>query len=200
MINQTFLDVFRQYFFALDYILAVVVIIVILLLYFTKRISRFTWILYWIGVGVGLLWEFPIGLLRVIGFPVAQFIQSRPMLPFPFHSIVHSITDGGIFLIGVGIVKLIFSSPHFDEFDLKELLIFIIWGQLQSLAVEVLSLIGGGWEYIPYWWNPTLFEVNGHPFTLLPQLIWLVAPIIYYLLIIKIKWFKKYNIKGDETQ
>ncbi|MBD3338139.1 MAG: hypothetical protein GF353_03460 [Candidatus Lokiarchaeota archaeon] len=196
MIHNSVLDFFRNYFFALDYILAAIVLTLIVLLYSAKRISQFTWILYWIGVGVGLLWELPIGLLRVVGFPVAQFIESRPILPFPFHSIVHSITDGGIFLVGVCIVRLGFNPPYFNDFKGKEFLIFIIWGQLQSLAVEVLSLIGGGWEYIPYWWNPTLFEINGHPFTLLPQLIWFIAPIIYYALIINLKWIQQYKTEN----
>ena len=53
--------------------------------------------------------------------------------------------------------------------------------------MELLSTGSGGWEYNPSWWNPSLFLFNGRHITLVPQLIWLAAPVLFYLAALKIK-------------
>jgi len=63
----------------------------------------------------------------------------------------------------------------------------LIWGQLSELSVELISTFSNIWEYIEYWWNPVLFVYNGHNITLLSQLIWFVAPIVFYIIAINIK-------------
>lgn len=63
----------------------------------------------------------------------------------------------------------------------------IIYGQISELIVELTSTLSEAWEYIEYWWNPRLFIFNGYNITLLPQLIWLTAPIIFYIIAVKLK-------------
>ncbi len=178
---------FGSLFFLVDYLLAALILVIVLAIFLLKKINKYVVYLFLVGFLIGLLWEIPMGLARELELPLATFSGGKPLLPFPFHSIVHSIWDGGIFLIGVFLIWLYSREQFFNEFRIGELLILEIWGQLQSLIIELSSIIGGGWQYIPYWWNPSLFMVGGHHFTLLPQLIWIFASILFYILAIKIK-------------
>ena len=181
------LDFFRTNFYWVDFTIAVIIIIVVIFLYKTKRLERSSWILYWIGVGLGLLWELPMSVANEIGiYPPAMFLNPLPV-HFSVIVITHSLWDGGLFLAGVWFVHRFSKEPYFEKFKLSEFIILIIWGQLSELAVELISTFSNAWEYISYWWNPTLFLFNGHNITLLPQLIWLVAPIVFYLIAIKLK-------------
>ena len=56
----------------------------------------------------------------------------------------------------------------------------VVWGQAQELCVELGATAAGAWSFTPSWWNPVLFEFMGGDITLAPQLIWLVAPIVFY--------------------
>jgi len=183
---MTIIDTLIENIFVLDYIAALLILLLVLILYFKKKINKNTWILYWIGFGIGMLWEIPIGLSRELGFPIAEFVKPRPVLPFPIHSIMHSIWDGGIFLVGIYLVYKFLSSPYFKKVNKNELIIFIIWGQVQSVILEVASLIVGLWNYIPSWWNPSVFEISGHYFTLYPQYVWLFGSIIFYFITLKL--------------
>lgn len=180
-------NLFDNAFFLLDYILAGLILVVVLILFFSKKINAYVLYLFFLGFLIGLIWEIPLGLTRELNIPIATFSNSRPLLPFPIHGIIHSIWDGGIFLIGVGFIWFYSKDSFFSRFNIVELVILEIWGQLQSFFIELSSILGGGWEYIPYWWNPSLFVINGHHFTLFPQLIWVFASILFYFLAVKIK-------------
>jgi len=181
------LNFFQENFYWIDFTIGFLIPIVVATLYKAKRISRFTWYLFWLGVLLGLAWELPMSISNEFSiYPVAQFIT--PLLThFSIVVITHSFWDGGLFLIGVGLIYLICKSPHFTKFKGKELAVLLIWGQLSELAVELSSTYSGAWEYIPYWWNPSLFVFNGHYITLLPQLIWLIAPIVFYTIAVKLR-------------
>lgn len=187
MIFFSFIEFFGKYFFLIDYVIAGFILLIVLLLYFFKKIDRFVLYLFFFGFLIGLLWEIPLGLTREFGIPIATFTGSRPFAPFPLHSIIHSLWDGGLFLIGVGFIWIYSRNDFFSKFNIKELLILEVWGQFQSLIIELSSILGGGWEYIPYWWNPSLFSIQEHNFTLFPQLIWVLASILFYFLAIRIK-------------
>ena len=60
-----------------------------------------------------------------------------------------------------------------------------LWGAGQEFVVE---LLGNGviWEYKVQTWNPVWITVGGRGYTILPQLIWAVAPIVYYLGFVRI--------------
>ena len=71
------------------------------------------------------------------------------------------------------------------------MLVLLIWGQASELLVEFSSTLNDGWAFIQYWWNPAIFQFNGHNITWLMQVIWAAASIGYYVLLIKLK--PKYN-------
>ena len=163
----------------------------VFILYKFNRIDKFAWYLYWIGFSVGLCWEVPLSIADDYGiYPPVTYLAPAP-IPLPLSTIAimisASLWDGGLFLLGVLFVKLICPAPHFDKFKKKELGILIIYGQISELVVELVSTSSSGWEYNVYWWNPLLFVFNGHNITLLPQLIWLAALIVYYFLIIQFR-------------
>lgn len=187
MLFSSILKLFGEYFFLIDYIIAGLILLAVFILFYFKKIDKFLLTLFFLGFAIGLLWEIPLGLARELEVPIATFSGSEPLAPFPFHSIIHSIWDGGLFLLGVGFIWLYSKNNFFDRFNIKELLILEVWGQVQSFIIELSSILGGGWEYIPYWWNPNLFFIQGHNFTLLPQLIWIFASILFYFCAIKIK-------------
>ncbi len=51
----------------------------------------------------------------------------------------------------------------------------------------MVAVASNGWEYQVFPWNPLLFKFLGHNITLLPQLIWLAAPIAFYFIALKLK-------------
>ena len=167
------LDFFRANFYLIDFTIGTLICIVVMVLYKIKRIEKLTWYLYWVGFGLGLCWEVPMSIANEIGMIVII--------------ITHSFWDGGLFLVGYWLVKLICSDPTYERFKASELGVLIIWGQLSELAVELASTFSGGWEYVGYWWNPVLFIFNGHNITLWPQIIWFIAPIVFYFIALKLK-------------
>jgi hypothetical protein len=138
--------------------------------------------LFWLGVVIGLTWEVPIFLSAIFAQdPIVGFLREPPLHPIVF-MVAHSFWDGGLFLVGLGLVQALCSPPVLAGFRWQELAVLIVWGQASELAVELVSVLNQAWVYSgEHAWNPVLFEVAGHPITLVPQLIWLVAPVAYYL-------------------
>lgn len=138
--------------------------------------------LFWLGVAIGLTWEIPIFLSAILATdPIIGFLREPPLHPIVF-MVAHAFWDGGLFLLGLALVRALCAHPVLAGFRWSELAVFILWGQVSALAVEVISVLNQGWFYHggrP--WNPVLFHVAGHPITLVPQLIWLAAPVVYYL-------------------
>ena len=95
--------------------------------------------------------------------------------------VVHAFWDGGILLVGLGLARAVVARSAMRR-RAVELVVFVAWGQLTELAVEFSSVLNDAWVYSDdRAWNPVLFSVQGHPITLVPQLIWVAAPIVYYL-------------------
>ena len=84
-----------------------------------------------------------------------------------------------------------------EKFKKNEFLIMLIWGIFQELLVEYL-FNGRVWIYEPLPWNPVIIPaLPGSAtlcpgYTLIPQAIWVVAPIIFYLVCLKV--FQKTKI------
>ena len=178
------------FFYWFVWFIGILICLIVIILYKIHKIDKNIWYLFWIGFLLGLCWELPLSIANVISsFPPARFITPVP-LTVPFSTIIiiitHSLWDGGLFLLGVGFVYLICKKPYFEKFKLSEIIIFIIYGQVSELIVELSSTFSNAWEYNVYWWNPRLFIFNGHNITLLAQLIWLVAPIIFYFFVLRI--------------
>ena len=109
---------------------------------------------------------------------------------FPLHPVIlnllHTLWDGGLFMAGVGLVNLFCKPPRIHRFRWRELAAMLAWGLGQELAVELIGTGGALWEYQPKWWNPVLFKFRGSNITLAPQLVWLAAPVAFYLGALKI--------------
>lgn len=172
-----------------------VILVVVVVLYALKHINKNTWNLFWLGFVLGMLWELPMSIANELAIvsnyalPPATFITPTPLqgpLAVIVISVSHSFWDAGLFLLGVFFVKLFCKEPYFDRFNIKELLVLIIFGQIQELVVELTSTFSDAWVFNTYWWNPALFVFNGHNITLMPQLIWLVASIVFYFISLKI--------------
>ncbi len=182
------MEFFKDSYYWIDFSIGTAIPLVVFALYRTGRIGRFIWYLFWVGAAVGLTWELPMSLLN-------EYSTTNPMVtfitPLPTHFsviiITHSFWDGGLFLGGVWMVYKFCPEPRFDKFNIKELIVLLAWGQVSELAVELSSTYAGGWEFISYWWNPTLFMFNDKNITLFPQLIWFVAPIVFYPIALKLK-------------
>jgi len=138
--------------------------------------------LFWLGVVIGLTWEVPIFISASFATnPIIDFVREPPLHPLVF-MIAHAFWDGGLFLAGLALVQALSARPVLSAFRWRELVVLTLWGQTSALAVEVVSVVNDAWVYDgdrP--WNPVLFSVSGHPITALPQIVWLVAPVAYYL-------------------
>lgn len=147
-------------------------------LFAVKRISAREVLFCAWGFLIGLSFELFIGLWP--GFIV--FKMSWP-LPVVTILISHSLWDAGIFMIGCFLAGIILRRRLSDvcaKFDWRELAAMVLWGAGSAFVVE---LIGNGvmWEYVPGRWNPVWITVNGQGYTAFIQVVWVAAPVVFYL-------------------
>jgi len=156
-------------------------------LYRRKRIDVGDWKLFWAGAVIGLSWEIPIFMLSALSsLPIIIWVREFPMHWVVF-MISHTLWDGGIFLVGVWLVKGICHRPALTGFRWSELTIMVLWGQISAFLVEFSSVTNDAWVYVEgYWWNPTIITVNQHPMTVLIQPVWFFAPIVFYFISLKV--------------
>jgi len=182
----------QSVFYQLDLIIGFTAPVLVYFLYRIKKINKFSWYIFWVGAAIGLTWEIPM----FVGSYENIFVTIEIIRPYPYHYLIfmisHTLWDGGLFLIGYWLVQLLCKSPHFNKFNIKELIILIAYGQIQEILVELGAVSNSAWYFIVYWWNPALFYVNGYPLTLYPQLVWLYGSIVFYILLLKLK--PKYKI------
>lgn len=182
------LEIFKETYYYLDLIVGFSSPFILYFLYRTSRIKKFVWHFFWIGVIIGFSWEIPIFVLsgEATSIPIITWIQ-----PLITHYLVfmvsHALWDGLIFVIGIWLVYRICHKPFLQHFRFSEMLIFLIWGQISELFVELSSILNDGWVFIHYWWNPVIFHFNEYNITLLMQIVWVIASIGYYTLLIKFK-------------
>jgi hypothetical protein len=168
-------------FFLIDITIALSIPFIMVIMRLTGKIGRFSWVLYWLGCGIGALWEIPFYFIGPDFSSAPLYILKTPT-PYPLFLLhfVHCFWDGGLFMAGYFLVKKLCRPPHFMRFRMSEMAVQLVWGGLQELAVELLSTGNAGWAFVPRWWNPAMFRYNGMYITLLPQLIWVAAPVIFY--------------------
>lgn len=142
--------------------------------------------LYWLGVCIGLTWEVTFFFLgpEFSVAPLFIFFSRSPLPPWLL-PLFHSLWDGGLFIVGLLLIRLL-PGPHLARFRWDELLVMLAWGQAQELCVELSATAAGLWTYLPHPWNPVLFPFGQGQITLLPQLVWLVAPLVFYPLALRI--------------
>ena len=186
------LEIFKEAYYYLDLLVGFSSPLLFYFLYETGRIEKFIWHFFWIGVLIGTTWEIPIFVLSGESASVPIVIWTRPLIAhYTVFMISHSLWDGLIFVIGIWLVYRICRKPIFQHFRWSEMLVFLIWGQASELLVELSSTLNDGWAFIQYWWNPVIFQFNGHNITWFMQIVWAAASIGYYVLLIKLK--PKYN-------
>ena len=90
-----------------------------------------------------------------------------------------------IFLAGVFLTKAFLKNKQFlYNYNSTALFIMILWGGFSEFLVD-LNGNGKLWLFIENWYNPVFITINDNSLTIIPQLIWFVAPILYYLSILK---------------
>ena len=60
----------------------------------------------------------------------------------------------------------------------------VIWGSFSEFLID-LNGNGKLWLFIENWYNPIFISIDNNDLTIIPQLIWLFAPILYYLVILR---------------
>ncbi len=180
------LDLFRASYIWLDLLIGFGSPLVLLWAHASGRISVRWWRLFWLGAAVGLTWEVPIFVLSTYtSVPIVSWPTALPLSPMIL-MVSHTLWDGGLFIVGVWLVRLLRRAEPLRSFRPSELVILILWGQLSELCVELSATLNNAWAFVPtYSFNPVLFPFRGHAITLLPQLIWLAAPIAYYLIALR---------------
>ena len=146
--------------------------------YLSKRIFR----LFIIGICIGLLWEIPFGLtgesfhLILVDWPID--------IPLA-RNINYAFLDSLIFLMGIFFCNIILKNDDYlEKFNSKALLIMIVWGSVSEFLID-LNCNGKLWLFIENWYNPVFITINGNNMTMIPQLIWLIAPFLYYISILR---------------
>ena len=86
----------------------------------------------------------------------------------------------GIFFCNI-ILK---NDDYLEKFNSKALLIMIVWGSVSEFLID-LNCNGKLWLFIENWYNPVFITINGNNMTMIPQLIWLIAPLLYYISILR---------------
>ena len=174
-----------------DFAVSVVLVLLFVFLYRSKRIDKSLFYAFWVGCLIGSVWEFSFMLL---GPSFAYSVN-----PWPFglsgwpKKLSHSIWDGGIFMVGVWLCqKLIQRRPLFTSFNWRELAIMEVWGVFQGFLVEYL-FVGRVWFYVPLPWNPVIIPplpggASAVGYTLIPQLVWTIAPIVFYFALL---WLRR---------
>jgi hypothetical protein len=146
-------------------------------LYFTRRIqSKYLYLMLW-GFTVGSTWEFA---FYFLGDTLHTMKAVWPMPIITLH-VWHSFWDAGLFIIGYWLCRLILKTPDCcTQFRWIELFVMCLWGSAQAFVVE---LLGNGviWEYKVQSWNPVWITLGGQSYTILIQMIWMIAPVVYYL-------------------
>ena len=177
-----------EYFYWIDLAIAVSIPVVFIVLHAAHRIGRFSWLMFWIGCGIGALWEIPFFFIGPSHLSEPLYVLKTP-IPYPLFllHVVHCFWDGGLFMVGALLVTKLCRGPHFARFRIQELAVLLVWGGLQELAVELASTGSSGWVFVPHWWNPSMFEFRGSDITLVPQLVWVVAPIVFYLIALRVR-------------
>ena len=172
-----------------DFFVAISLVIGFSLCYQKGIINTTYHTMFWVGCLIGSTWEFTFLYLG------PEFVHSVKEWPWGLggwpRKVSHSLWDGGLFMVGVFICEKYLRGPLFKRFSSKELSIFLSWGIFQELLVEYL-FNGRVWIYEPLPWNPVIIPtIPGSAqlspgYTLIPQAVWVIAPIIFYVIFLKV--------------
>ncbi len=172
------------------FFLADVTVAMITLVYMSSlqgQNARLMQLLFWVGYGFGLTWEVAFYLNGPLfsSKPAYRLLDDYPLplLTLPF---LHAAWDGLLLVTGRRLVQLLCPKPHFAKFNYFELAVLVLWGNLQEITVELLATSLGVWTFVPQAWNPQMFGFCGGAITLMPQLIWTIAPVLFYFIALRL--------------
>ena len=173
-----------------ELIFPIIIVIVWLYLTLSKTIPPEMSALWVIAFFLGLTWEMT---FRFMGDKWMKIKKPEiKKLPKVVYAISHALQDSVLFMIGVLLAWLLLgrNTKIFCNYNFIVLFIFIAWGFFQEFIIE-LAYNGDVWEYTPNKFNPTVWSRNGIHYTLVPYLVWIIAPIIFWIITVNI--MKKSN-------
>lgn len=160
----------------------------------TKRLPRKYWLFFLIGAAIGMCWEiaftysgmgYPI-LAGGTANPTGQDLSDLPDIIIAPILVMTAIWDGGLFVAGLVIARIILGAGIEHRFNWAALATMLAWGQLQSLIIEIYAIENGMWAYSATPSNPQLFGWGEAQITLVPQLVWFVGYFAFYWAVLKI--------------
>jgi len=165
----------------LDLIAGSAIPAVVLALFASGRMGRATFQRWVLGFAIGLTWEIPFGLA---GDSLVRALAPWPV-PIPLaQNICHSFYDALLFETGVALCLLLLRSRSFlHTFRASAQLVMLAWGLGSEILVDVVGT-GSLWEFQVSRFNPVILHLAGKDLTLIPQLVWVVAPFAYYAAIL----------------
>ncbi len=173
--------------FVVDLFIAAFVLAFFGFMHFSRSFPPAYWYMFCAGAVIGATWEIGFYFLGPLHSSSPLYVfRTQPPFPHIVLNLAHCLWDAGLFMAGFFLVRLLLKPPHLSAFRWSELGIMLAWGLAQEIAVEFLSIGGGLWLYQARWYNPKLFEIKGSPFTLLPILVWMASPVVFYLLALPI--------------
>ncbi len=178
-----------------DYAVAALLIAYFSWSYKKGRIPKSYFFAFWVGCLIGATWEFTFFFL---GDSFAHAMVEWPwgLSGWP-KKLSHSVWDGGIFMVGVWLcLKILGPESRFVTWNWREFSIMWAWGIGSEFLVEYL-FNGRVWFYEPLPWNPVIIpplpgSATTIGYTLIPQAVWVIAPIAFYLLFLKLR--KNYDM------
>lgn len=175
------------WFFLVDAGIALAIPLVVLAMSRRQVIPAASWPLLWIGVAIGLTWELTFHFAGPTYAANPLYTQASPF-PGPAWTqpLLHAVWDGGFLVVGLAWVAWLLPGPLLSRFNLGELGIMLVWGQVQSVIIEGFAAASDAWAYTDTWWNPVIVPIGDGGISLLPQLVWGFAPIPFYLAALRI--------------
>lgn len=150
----------------------------------------FSWVwLFLLGGLLGSTWEigFTVTDMAYAVYPGGEprpetesFEFEGPAIALVLILLIFCTWDAGIFMVGPLMARRVLKRELFARFSWAELGIMLAWGQVQSFAVEMAAIAGGWWAYFPTRSNPELFPFLSGSITLWPQLVWVLAYLVFY--------------------
>ena len=178
-----------HYFFCFgDYFVSTALVILFFRFWKNNILPKYLIKAFMIGCVIGSTWEFT---FHFLGDEFAYAVKQWPLgLSGWPKKLSHSIWDGGLFMFGIWLCFKYLPLPLFTRFSWRELGIMEAWGIFQELLVEYL-FNGRVWVYNELPWNPVIIpplpgSATTVGYTLIPQAVWVVAPVVFYLILLRL--------------
>ena len=149
---------------------------------------------FWIGTALGMVWEV---LFDVFGDGFCSILAEELLFVPGTRAVAHSLLDGVIFVVGVWLCRDLLGGKAYSvatSFSVKELAIMFLWGNLQEIFVDYVGQ-DWVWKFHPGFCldlgagelcNGVMLEMFGRRFTWAPQVTWIIAPCVFYALLLAI--------------